>query len=56
MMERAYSLPDHRVYVANARDTTALEPTLELIERFLSTARARRELDWQPRYSWRDWL
>ncbi len=73
MMERAYSLPDHRVYVANARDTTALEPTLELIERFrahllplatgitghqpfFSTARARRELDWQPRYSWRDWL
>jgi UDP-glucose 4-epimerase len=27
-------LPKHRVYVANAKDTTALEPTCELIERF----------------------
>jgi nucleoside-diphosphate-sugar epimerase len=73
IMERAMSLATHRVYVANGRDTTALEPTLELIERFradllplateitghqpfFSTARARRELDWEPRYSWRDYL
>jgi len=73
LMERAYSLPEHRVYVANGRDTTAVEPTLELIERFradllplatvitghapfFSTARARRELDWEPHYSWRDYL
>ena len=34
IMERAASLPAHRVYVANGRDTTALEPTLELIERY----------------------
>ncbi|MGI6368913.1 MAG: NAD-dependent epimerase/dehydratase family protein [Anaerolineae bacterium] len=73
LMERAQSLPEHRVYVANGRDSTALEPTLELIERyradllplagglsghqaFFSTERARRELDWEPRHSWRDYL
>jgi UDP-glucose 4-epimerase len=71
IMERASTLPKHRVYVANGRDTTALEPTLDLIERFradllplaggieghqpfFSTARALRELDWQPNHSWRD--
>lgn len=30
----AEELPRHRVYVANGKDTTALEPTRELIERF----------------------
>ncbi len=34
LMEKAESLPPHDVYVANALDTSALEPTLELIEKF----------------------
>lgn len=34
IMHKAAELPPHRVYVANAQDTTALEPTRELIERF----------------------
>jgi nucleoside-diphosphate-sugar epimerase len=34
IMHQAGDLPEHRVYIANARDTTALEPTRELIERF----------------------
>lgn len=34
IMESADALPPHDVYFANAADTTALEPTLELIQRF----------------------
>ncbi|MBN1676066.1 MAG: NAD(P)-dependent oxidoreductase [Kiritimatiellae bacterium] len=34
LMERADDLPRHAVYFLNADDTTALEPTRELIERF----------------------
>jgi UDP-glucose 4-epimerase len=34
ILERADSLPPHDVYVANAPDTSALEPTCELIEAF----------------------
>ncbi len=34
LMVHAADLPEHRVYVANGKDTTALEPTRELIERF----------------------
>lgn len=37
IMVKAGDLPAHRVYVANGRDTTALEPTRELIERFQPT-------------------
>lgn len=34
LMERAEQLPPHDVYFLNADDTTCLEPTLELVERF----------------------
>jgi UDP-glucose 4-epimerase len=34
IMEKAESLPPHDVYVANGLDTVALEPSLELVERF----------------------
>ncbi|MEN6478145.1 MAG: NAD(P)-dependent oxidoreductase [Anaerolineales bacterium] len=34
IMEKCYQLSDHEVYVANGLDTTALEPTRELVERF----------------------
>ncbi len=34
LMEKANDLPPHGVYLCNADDTTALEPTRELIERF----------------------
>ncbi len=34
LQEKAESLPVHDVFVANAPDTLALEPTLELIEKF----------------------
>jgi hypothetical protein len=33
-MERADSLPPHDVYFLNGDDTTALEPSRELVERF----------------------
>ena len=34
LLEAAYELPFHDVYLVNADDTTALEPSLELVERF----------------------
>lgn len=34
LMEAAHDLPAHDVYFLNADDTTALEPTKELVERF----------------------
>ena len=34
ILEKAEDLPVHDVFVANAADTTLLEPTLEVIERF----------------------
>ena len=34
IMERAFELAIHDVYLVNADDTTALEPSLELVERF----------------------
>lgn len=34
LMEKADSLPAHDVYYLNGDDTTALEPSLELVERF----------------------
>jgi len=34
LMDRAESLPPHDVFVANALDTTALEPSRELLEKF----------------------
>lgn len=34
LMEQADTLPRHDVYFLNADDTTCLEPTLELVERF----------------------
>jgi nucleoside-diphosphate-sugar epimerase len=34
LMEAASNLPVHDVYFLNADDTTALEPTKELVERF----------------------
>lgn len=34
LMEQAATLPSHDVYFLNADDTTCLEPTLELVERF----------------------
>jgi hypothetical protein len=34
IMETAEQLPPHDVYYLNADDTTALEPSLELVERF----------------------
>jgi UDP-glucose 4-epimerase len=34
LMEKAESLPAHDVYFLNADDTTCLEPSLELVERF----------------------
>ena len=36
LMEAADELPSHGVYFLNADDTTALEPSLELVERFNS--------------------
>ena len=34
ILEQAQDLPPHDVYVANALDSSALEPSLELVERF----------------------
>jgi nucleoside-diphosphate-sugar epimerase len=34
LMEKAYQIEPHSVYFCNGDDTTALEPTIELIERF----------------------
>ncbi len=34
LQEKADELPEHDIFVANNLDTTALEPTMELIERF----------------------
>lgn len=34
IMEKAETLPPHDVYFLNADDTTALEPSMELVERF----------------------
>ncbi|MCJ7797257.1 MAG: hypothetical protein MUQ56_10915, partial [Thermoleophilia bacterium] len=34
LMERAHEIEPHGVYFCNADDTTALEPTQELVERY----------------------
>jgi len=34
LMEKAETIPPHGVYFCNGDDTTALEPTMELLERF----------------------
>ncbi len=34
LMEKAEQLPPHDVYFLNADDTTTLEPSLEIVERF----------------------
>lgn len=34
IMEKAAALPMHAVYIANAADTAALEPSLELVEKY----------------------
>lgn len=70
IMERADALPAHDVYVANALDSAALEPSQEIVARFhpellsvtrmtgheafWSTAKAQKELGWAPKRSWRD--
>jgi UDP-glucose 4-epimerase len=72
IMERAATLPAHSVYVANGLDSTALEPSHEIVakfrpdllpvaqmtghEAFWSTAKAQREVGWRPKHSWRDYL
>jgi nucleoside-diphosphate-sugar epimerase len=40
LMERAESLPPHDVYFCNADDTLALEPSMELIDRFRPEVKA----------------
>jgi UDP-glucose 4-epimerase len=72
IMEKAESLPPHDVYVANGLDSTALEPSMELIAKyrpnllsvakleghqaFFSTAKAQAVLGWSAKHSWRDYL
>ena len=68
-MERAGEIEPHGAYFCNGDDTTALEPTRELVERFrpellektdleghaslLSNAKLRKT-GWEPRTSWRE--
>ena len=70
LMERADSLPVHGVYFCNNDDTTAVEPSLELVKRFkpeylplctdleghasFLSNRRLHGIGWQPRISWRD--
>jgi nucleoside-diphosphate-sugar epimerase len=70
LMEKAASLPVHGVYFCNNDDTTAVEPSLELVKRFKpeylplckdlgghATFLSNRRLHgigWHPRMSWRD--
>jgi nucleoside-diphosphate-sugar epimerase len=72
IMEKADALPKHSVYVANALDSSALEPSLEIVAKFRpelipvsklsahqalwSTAKAQAEVGWMPKHSWRDYL
>jgi UDP-glucose 4-epimerase len=72
IMEKAHALPVHSVYVANGLDSTALEPSQEIVakfrpdllpvakmaghEAFWSTAKAHKEVGWTPKHSWRDYL
>jgi nucleoside-diphosphate-sugar epimerase len=73
LMEKAHEIEPHGVYFCNNDDTTALEPTMELIERFkpellprcngleghasfMSNAKLREAVGWEPRTSWRDAL
>ena len=71
IMEKAHQLAEHSVYVANAPDTLAQEPSAELVARlrpelnavahldghqaFFSAAKARAELGWVAQHSWRDY-
>jgi nucleoside-diphosphate-sugar epimerase len=71
IMEKAPQLPEHSVYVANAQDTLAEEPSAELVARyrpelaavahlegrqaFFSAAKAREEVGWVAQHSWRDY-
>lgn len=72
LMEKADSLPPHAVYFCNNDDTTALEPSRELVRRFkpeylslcqdlegpasFLSNRRLRGVGWEPRMSWRDAL
>jgi len=72
LMEKAPTLPLHGVYVANGLDSSALEPSLEIVERFrpdllvvsklqgheafFSPAKANAEVGWIPKHTWRDYL
>jgi hypothetical protein len=72
IMEKSDALPVHGVYVANALDSGAQEPSLDIVARyrpdllavsqslrghdaFFSTAKARAEIGWIPKRSWRDY-
>jgi nucleoside-diphosphate-sugar epimerase len=70
LMENAGSLPVHDAYFCNNDDTTAVEPSLELVKRFkpeylplcrhleghasFLSNHRLHDVGWQPRMSWRD--
>jgi nucleoside-diphosphate-sugar epimerase len=72
LMERAYEIEPHGVFFCNADDTTALEPSRELVERFnpgllplvqnleghatFLSNQKLQSLGWQHRTSWRGYL
>ncbi len=70
LMEKAADLETHGVYFLNADDTSTLEPSAELVERFrpdlghlarklsghqsfISNAKLKQAVAWQPQISWR---
>jgi nucleoside-diphosphate-sugar epimerase len=70
LMEKAAALPKHDVYFCNNDDTTAIEPSLELVKRYkpeylplckglegdggFLSNRRLRSTGWEPRKSWRE--
>jgi UDP-glucose 4-epimerase len=72
IMDKVQILPAHSVYVANAMDSSCLEPSRAIVAKFRpelldvtkmtdfqafwSVAKAQREVGWTPKHSWRDYL